>query len=74
MSATTLTPEQLASTSSLEDLYPKLAEMQVCPGWNKPTPSLWPAPKKSFQPVRWSYAQAKGALDAAGRLIRTELA
>jgi gentisate 1,2-dioxygenase len=74
MSATTLTPEQLASTNSLEALYPKLAEMSVCPGWNKPTPSLWPAPKKSFQPVRWSYAQAKGALDAAGRLIRTELA
>jgi gentisate 1,2-dioxygenase len=69
-----LTPEQLASTDSLEALYPKLAEMGVCPGWNKPTPSLWPAPKKSFQPVHWSYAQARGALDAAGRLIRTELA
>jgi len=74
MSATTLTPEQLASTESLDALYPKLAEMGVCPGWNKPTPSLWPAPKKSFQPVHWSYSQAKGALDAAGRLIRTELA
>jgi gentisate 1,2-dioxygenase len=74
MSTTALTPEQLASTNSLEELYPKLAEMGVCPGWNKPTPSLWPAPKKSFQPVHWSYSQAKGALDAAGRLIRTELA
>jgi gentisate 1,2-dioxygenase len=74
MSATTLTPEQLAATDSLDALYPKLTEMGVCPGWNKPTPSLWPAPKKSFQPVHWSYSQAKGALDAAGRLIRTELA
>lgn len=74
MSMTALTREQLASTDSLEELYPKLAEMRVCPGWNKPTPSLWPAPKKSFQPVHWSYSQAKGALDAAGRLIRTELA
>jgi gentisate 1,2-dioxygenase len=74
MSTTALTPEQLAATGSLEELYPKLAEMGVCPGWNKPTPSLWPAPKKSFQPVHWSYSQAKGALDAAGRLIRTELA
>lgn len=74
MSATTLTPEQLASSNSLDELYPKLAEMGVLPGWNKPAPSLWPAPKKSFQPVHWSYAQAKGALDAAGRLIRTELA
>ena len=74
MSATTLTPEQLSATDSLDALYPKLAAMGVMPGWNKPTPSLWPAPKKSFQPVHWSYAQAKGALDAAGRLIRTELA
>ncbi len=74
MSTTALTQDQLAATDSLDDLYPKLAAMGVCPGWNKPTPSLWPAPKKSFQPVHWSYAQAKGALDAAGRLIRTELA
>ncbi len=43
-------------------------------GWAKPTPSLWAEPKKSFQPFVWSYAQAKGALDAAGRLINTELA
>jgi len=74
MSATTLTPEQLASTATLDDLYPKLSEMGVCPGWNKPTTSLWPAPKKSFQPVHWSFSQAQGALDSAGRLIRTELA
>ena len=43
-------------------------------GWAKPTPSLWAEPKKSFEPCVWSYAQAKGALDAAGRLINTELA
>ena len=44
------------------------------PAGPRPTPSLWAEPKKSFQPHRWSYAQAKGALDAAGRLINTELA
>ena len=43
-------------------------------GLGQAAPSLWAEPKKSFQPFVWSYAQAKGALDAAGRLINTELA
>ena len=30
--------------------------------------------EEDLRAVRWSYAQAKGALDAAGRLINTELA
>ena len=38
------------------------------------TPSLWPAPQKNFAPAHWKYEQARGALDAAGRLINTELA
>src|SRR5215510_2256055 len=44
------------------------------PGWNKPTPSLWASPRKTLQPGHWRYEQARGALDAAGRLINTELA
>ena len=35
---------------------------------------MWPAPKKNFAPAHWKYEQARGALDAAGRLINTELA
>jgi len=48
--------------------------MHVGPGWNKPTPSLWDEPRKTFVPAHWRYDQAKAALDAAGRLINTELA
>ncbi len=59
---------------TLEDLYKQLEPIRLGAGWAKPTPSLWAEPKKSFQPFVWSYAQAKGALDAAGRLINTELA
>lgn len=51
-----------------------LAPIRMGAGWAKPTPSLWAEPRKTFQPYCWSYAQAKGALDAAGRLINTELA
>jgi gentisate 1,2-dioxygenase len=68
------TPQQLAQSGSLDALYRQLGPIRMGAGWAKPTPSLWPEPKKVFQPHAWSYAQAKGALDAAGRLINTELA
>src|SRR5258708_25819839 len=71
---TSPTPEQLARPGPLEDFSKQLEPIRLGAGWAKPTPSLWAEPKKSFQPFVWSYAQAKGALDAAGRLINTELA
>jgi gentisate 1,2-dioxygenase len=66
--------EELAQSGTLEELYGKLEQVGMGPGWNKPTPSLWPAPRKTFRPAHWRYQQARGALDAAGRLINTELA
>ncbi|HEX3938844.1 MAG TPA: cupin domain-containing protein [Xanthobacteraceae bacterium] len=68
------TREDLAGSGTLEELYGKLERVGIAPGWNKKTPSLWPAPKKNFAPAHWSYERARGALDAAGRLINTELA
>ena len=68
------TPLDLKQSVSLEELYGHLGPINMGAGWAKKTPSLWPEPKKTFRPHRWSYAQAKGALDAAGRLINTELA
>ena len=68
------TPQQLAQSGSLDELYGKLGPVMMVPGWAKAAPSLWPEPKKSFQAHCWSYDQAKGGLDAAGRLINTELA
>jgi gentisate 1,2-dioxygenase len=66
--------EELAQSGSLEELYGKLGPISIGPGWAKATPSLWPAPRKTFVPAHWKYQQARGALDAAGRLINTELA
>ncbi|MGH7087929.1 MAG: cupin domain-containing protein, partial [Stellaceae bacterium] len=68
------TPDALMRSGTLDELYPQLAAIGLGAGWNKPTPSLWPAPRLSFRPFHWRYAEAKGALDAAGRLINTELA
>src|SRR5260370_2674210 len=61
----------LASSGTLEELYGKLDKVGMGPGWNKPTPSLWPAPRKTLVPAHWKYELARGALDAAGRLLNT---
>jgi len=67
-------PSDLARCGTLEELYGKLDKVGMGPGWNKPTPSLWPAPRKTLAPAHWKYELARGALDAAGRLINTALA
>jgi hypothetical protein len=38
----------LARSGTLEELYGKLDKVGMSPGWNKPTPSLWPAPRRTF--------------------------
>lgn len=68
------TPQQLGNAGSLDELYRHLATVDMIPGWAKATPSLYPAPKKTFPPAIWHWSQAKPALDAAGRLINTDLA
>ena len=70
----TVTPEAFARADSMEALYALLDEARIGAGWNKPTPSLYPAPKREFVPAHWSYAIAKPALDAAGRFVSTEMA
>ena len=74
MNLTGATPQTLRNAGSLEELYRSLATVDMGPGWNKRTPSLYPEPKKKFPAAIWHYEQAKAALDAAGRLINTELA
>lgn len=67
-------PAELAGVPSLEALYPLLRGIDLNAGWNKATPSLWPSPRKTFLPAHWRWDQARAAIDAAGRLISTELA
>ena len=74
MSEVSPSPAALARSGSLAELYAQLEPLHAGAGWNKPTPSLWDAPRKTFIPAHWRYEQAKAALDAAGRLINTELA
>ncbi len=66
--------DDLAQVQSLEELYPRLNDQNIQAGWSKPEPSLYPEPYKNFAPVKWSWETGRAALDAAGRLISTELA
>lgn len=69
---TTVLTDRLVHAPTLDVLYTELQHRAMAPGWSKPTPSLWTAPRKTFLPARWCYAEAKAALDAAGRLVSTE--
>jgi len=69
-----ITTEQLAKSDSLETLHERLHGHSIGPGWAKPTPSLYPEPYKNFEPFLWSWETGRAALDAAGRLIGTDLA
>lgn len=64
----------LAASPDLETLYARLAPLSVGPGWSKPTPSIWPEPRKTFEPAHWSYERTRAGLTAAGRLIDTKQA
>jgi gentisate 1,2-dioxygenase len=64
----------LRDAKTLEELYPRLQRLSIGAGWAKPTPSLWPKPHKNFLPMHWRWSDGRAALDAAGRLIGTDLA
>ncbi len=65
----------LDEANVLDDIYAPLKELDLTPGWiDRDVPILWHEPRSSFPPVHWRYAECKRALDAAGRLIGTELA
>lgn len=74
MSVATVSAQDLSNAPDLDTLYRLLSPLSVGAGWAKPTPSLWPAPNKTFRPAHWSYEAGKAALEAAGRLIDTTLA
>ena len=67
-------PAEFTKAENMEQLYRLLQAVGIGPGWNKPEPSLWPAPKKNFQPAHWSYGIGRAALESAGKFVSTELA
>ena len=66
--------DDLKDSATLDDLYRNLDTCHIQAGWAKDEPSLWDAPRKSYQPMHWSWDEGNAALSAAGRLVDTELA
>ncbi len=60
----------LSTVTSLKDLYEVFDELSLEGGWHRPAgPALWPEPRKTLVPAVWHYAEVKGILDVAGRLV-----
>lgn len=60
---------------ALDDLYRQAERLDLRPGWvNRGGPLLWSGPRTAHRPAAWRYADARPALDLAGRLIDVELA
>ena len=67
--------EQLRRLESIDDLIAKIGERNMTPGWiPRPKPILYPEMKSEFVSAHWRYAEAKAAMQSAGRLIGTDLA
>src|SRR5512145_2108053 len=61
--------------ANLDALYEEAARVGLTPGWvPRKKPILWAEPKSEFVPAHWRWADARPALDAAGRLIDVALA
>jgi gentisate 1,2-dioxygenase len=60
------------NAQSLDELHTMLEEVKMKNGWAKPTPSLYPEPKKKFVPAHWRFKDARAALHQAGSLVSTE--
>src|SRR3984893_18235841 len=59
---------------TLAPYYSELGRLQFSPGWARPEPSMWPAPKPKFKPAVWRFGPARAALDQAGEFVPVEQA
>ncbi len=67
--------DALRNAGNLEALYAALDPLDMTPGWvDREKPILSVEPDTEFRPMHWKYGECRAALDAAGRLINTELA
>jgi gentisate 1,2-dioxygenase len=62
------------AATDLKSLYDLLDQVKMKNGWAKPTPSLYPEPKRTFIPAHWRYRDARAALHVAGHFVGTEQA
>jgi len=67
--------DELRNLPTMEALQAAIAARNMTPGWIKRAkPILWHEMHSEFVPAQWRYTEAKAAMQAAGRLIGTDLA
>jgi gentisate 1,2-dioxygenase len=70
-----VTAEGYAALERIDDLIDAIGEQDCTPGWiPRQRPILWDRPQSRMRPAHWDYRTIRPALQAAGRLIGTELA
>jgi len=69
-----VSPQEFENAGNMDELLGLLGRAGIENGWAKREPSMYARPKKAFIPAQWEWAQARAALDAAGRFVNTELA
>lgn len=75
MAAVPASSDAYAGLTRIEQLVDAIGEQHCTPGWiPRKNPIIWPQPKASMVPVQWEYGRIRPALQAAGRLIGTDLA
>lgn len=64
-----------ASLSRIEELIDAIKVQDCTPGWiPRERPIVWSGPNSHMRPAHWGYRRIKPAMQAAGRLIGTDLA
>src|SRR5262249_3755869 len=67
--------DELRNLPTLDALQAPIGARKLAPGLIKrPKPILWKEMRSDFVPAHWRYTEAKAAMQAAGRLIGTDLA
>ena len=69
------TATALPGMDTLPGLENSVGSLNLTPGWiRRAKPLLWPQMKSDFVPAHWKWRDARAALNAASRVISTELA
>lgn len=67
--------DDLRNLPSLDALQSELSDRNMTPGWiRRDPPMLRHAMQSAFVPAQWRYAEARAAMQSAGKLIGTDLA
>src|ERR1700704_4534326 len=57
---------------TLAPYYSELGRLSFSPGWARPEPAMWPAPRPKFKPAVWRFPAARAGLHQGGEFFPVE--